>query len=79
MKDKDATPYDLLFSFQENQQTDENYGAECKEIHDSNERHPDPKPLFGIGCLSKEVRKAGYVSLGDGITDNEKEEEGEHT
>jgi hypothetical protein len=72
----EVPPSVLSFFLQEYQQTDENDGAECKEIHDRNERHPDPKPLFRIGCFLKEVRIAGYVSLGDGIADNEKEEKG---
>jgi hypothetical protein len=64
--------------FEEDQQRDENDGAEREEIHDRNERQPDPKPLFRIGCSLKEVRIAGYVFLGDGVTDNEKEEENKH-
>jgi hypothetical protein len=72
------TPSVLSFFLEEKQQTDKNDGAECKEIYDRNERQPDPKPLFHIGCLLKEVRIAGYVFLGDGITDNEKEEDGKH-
>jgi len=65
----------IIFLLQEYQQADKDQGAEHKEIRDRNEGHPDPKPLFRIGCFLKEVRIAVYVMLGDGIADNEKEEE----
>jgi len=65
----------LIFS-QKDQQTDKNYGTQYKETHDRNECHPDPKPLFRIGCFFKEVRITGYVFLGDGIAGDEKEKKG---
>jgi hypothetical protein len=70
--------FPLSFFLQEDQQTDKNDRAEHKEIHDRNERHPDPKPLFTIGCFLEEIRIAAYVVLGDGIADNEKEKERKH-
>jgi hypothetical protein len=73
-----VTLYIHSFFLEKEQQTDKYDGAECKEIHYRNERHPDPKPLFHIGCLFKEVRIAGYVFLGNSIADNEKEEESKH-
>jgi hypothetical protein len=65
----------LSFFLQQDQQSDKDYGAEHKEIAERNEGHPDPEPIFRIGCFPEEVRKACYVSLGNGIAHNEKEEE----
>ena len=77
-KAKEVTPCVLSFFLEEEQQTDKYDGAECKKIHDRNKRHPDPEPRFHICSLLKEVRIAGYVFLGNGIADNEKEEESKH-
>jgi hypothetical protein len=76
--ERDRRSSGIFLSLKEYQQTDKDNGAECEEIYDRNERHPDPKLLFRIGCFLKEVRVAVYVMLGDGITDNEKEKENQH-